>query len=168
MKLLFCIECGAELSKDEGMKYVCANGHPYWNNPRTAAAIFPIKDGKVLLAVRGRQPQRGKYDSIGGFVNPEESIEQAASRELLEETGLTASKFDYIGSVGNTYEENVYACDSLFVITEWTGDMAAADDVASLEWVEPAVIASDAFAWPAHRDVPSLLQAYIDNHGPTT
>jgi 8-oxo-dGTP diphosphatase len=69
---------------------------PYtYQYPRPAVTvdnlIFKKSDGKrqILLIQRGIEPFKGMWALPGGFVGIDEPLEEAASRELEEETGLT-------------------------------------------------------------------------------
>jgi len=52
--------------------------------------IFTLREGslQVLLVKRGVPPFEGQYSIPGGFIRGDESLEEAALRELYEETGV--------------------------------------------------------------------------------
>ena len=60
--------------------------HPQRPQLAVSAAIF--RDGRVLLVRRARSPAKGFYSLPGGRVEFGESLHQALSREVDEETGL--------------------------------------------------------------------------------
>jgi ADP-ribose pyrophosphatase YjhB (NUDIX family) len=57
-------------------------------HPQLAVSAAIFRDGKVLLVRRARSPAKGFYSLPGGRVEFGESLHQALSREVDEETGL--------------------------------------------------------------------------------
>ncbi len=64
--------------------------------------IFTIRDGqlKLLLIRRAGEPYRGKWALPGGFVEMDEDLEQAARRELEEETGVSGVYLEQLYTFG--------------------------------------------------------------------
>lgn len=91
-----CSYCGTSYVADSPWPRVCANcGETTWLNPLPVALVMmPVigVDGRTgLLTVRrGIEPQTGLLGLPGGFIEEGESWQQAAVRELWEETGLRA------------------------------------------------------------------------------
>ena len=56
-----------------------------------------IKDGKLLLVRRASRRGRGNWQIPGGFVEPDETMEQAVVREVAEESGVTAEVVGVLG-----------------------------------------------------------------------
>ena len=82
----------------EGRKYI-SNLDALGNVRETfkvSVALYAVKDNQILLQKRLRHPFFGDITSVAGKVLPGEKVEEAASRKLLEETGLRA-KFKLIG-----------------------------------------------------------------------
>lgn len=72
-----------------GQRLVCpACGHVVYDDPKVAAICIVERDLKVLMVKRGNQPGVGLWSMPGGYVDRGEVVEEAAVREVLEETGL--------------------------------------------------------------------------------
>lgn len=96
----FCTRCGTPIINrlTQVAPFLCEEGHETWISPRpVASAVLRVGDCVVLVR-RGIEPQKGKWCLPGGFVNPGESAQAAAGRELWEETGiaLLMERFHYI------------------------------------------------------------------------
>nr|WP_051567975.1 NUDIX domain-containing protein [Draconibacterium orientale] len=89
--LKYCPKCGsAELHKsgDRSLKCADCGFHFFINSSAAVAALVTDESGKLMLVTRGVEPNYGKLDLPGGFIDPLESAEDAVRRELKEELGL--------------------------------------------------------------------------------
>ena len=88
----FCARCGHPTDTAEaGWKRVCSSCHAE-HFPRTdpVAIMLAVKDNKCLLGRQASWPA-GFWSCLAGFVEPGETVEQAAARELEEEAGIIAN-----------------------------------------------------------------------------
>jgi 8-oxo-dGTP diphosphatase len=71
---------------------------------RTATAIIPYPQNKILLIKRSTPPFVGYWALPGGRVDPGETVEQTIVREVKEETGLDVT---VVSKVGEYHEQGV-------------------------------------------------------------
>lgn len=146
MILRYCIECGNRYTKHTNTEYFCSNGHTYYNNPRATVVVALFdKAGKVLVSKRAIEPNKGKYDLPGGFVEYGETVFEAAKREMHEETTLIIDDVAIIGQFTFEYTPNVSVADIIVVTKKCSGTATPQDDVASLSWQDLSFIDSNNF-----------------------
>ena len=64
---------------------------------KTSTAIIPFPEDKILLVKRNTVPFKGYWALPGGRMDPDETMEQTAVREVKEETGLDVKVLRRIG-----------------------------------------------------------------------
>jgi NAD+ diphosphatase len=97
----FCGSCGTPtLAAKGGHVLVCTNpACRHEQFPRLDPAIIVlISDGSRALLGRQAAWPVGRYSTIAGFVEPGESLEDAVTREVLEETGVEVDSIEYHSS----------------------------------------------------------------------
>jgi ADP-ribose pyrophosphatase len=114
----------------------------YPPRPWVGVGVIIVRDGRVLLVQRGRQPGRGLWALPGGMVDLGETMRQAAAREALEETGLRVEVGDvYWVADGIVRDETgrVEYHNAIvdFLATAPDGEPAGADDAMDVRWVGP-------------------------------
>jgi len=153
--LKFCPKCGSpqfNIAGERSLKCGSCGFHYYINASAAVAALVTDGNGRLMLVTRGIEPNYGKLDLPGGFVDHSESVEDAMERELFEELGMKVKSMKYISSAPNEYifsGFSVFTIDMAFeVIPESTDNLKPMDDI-----LEFAFYAENEFDY---NDIPAL------------
>lgn len=112
-------------------------------HPRAAltvdCVVFGVdeEDLKVLLVERGLPPFQGSWALPGGFVRVDETLEEAAARELEEETGVVAPTLEQLhafGAVGRDPRERVVTVAYFTLVKLSDHRVRAATDARDARW----------------------------------
>lgn len=152
----FCPGCGSEsLQADSAKSWRCsACGFRYFHNVAVAVALLLRVGGDLLFARRARDPGAGLLDFPGGFVDPDETLEQAMVRELVEELGLevepAALRYAFSGCNRYPFANVTYLTSDVFFLLELPErpPLRCADDVAEAQWHPLAKIPWEQLAFP--------------------
>lgn len=114
----------------------------YPERPFLAASVAVFRDGRVLLARRLGGAGAGQYSLPGGMVECGERLEDAALRELAEETGITAriaGLADVVEIIGRDDDGRVRSHAAVVVYAaRWlAGEGVETDEADDLRWVDP-------------------------------
>jgi ADP-ribose pyrophosphatase YjhB (NUDIX family) len=141
----FCPICGGSLVSQELNREnvpVCQNsscGFIFWQNSKPCASVLiPDNQGRILMTVRAKEPDKGKLDLPGGFLQLGEHPDEGAKREIKEELGVEIEIDDYVGLVIDRYGQDGEFTLNIGVVAKITkGTPQAADDAAAIEWLDP-------------------------------
>jgi 8-oxo-dGTP diphosphatase len=151
-----CIRCGQPLrrTRDTPPHLACPRcRYLIFDYPRACAGTIVLKGDRVLVLRRKHLPKRGYLDIPGGFMEAGESFEQAARRELREETGLMVGRATFLGMWWDKYflrGFGSFPTMNFYYLARWrSGEPVAADDAASAEWIRLADLGRhrSRFAW---------------------
>ncbi|HSX36617.1 MAG TPA: 8-oxo-dGTP diphosphatase [Patescibacteria group bacterium] len=90
--------------------------------------LFLVRKGEILLALKKRGFGQGKWNGVGGKVEPGETLEQAAVRECQEEIGVTPQQFELVAINDFLYPDkdiqgHVYIC------SKWQGEPVETEEM---------------------------------------
>jgi 8-oxo-dGTP diphosphatase len=97
---LFCHYCGTSYDDSKAWPRQCNTCNNFvWQNPKPVVVALTAVNNGLLLVKRNIQPGYGEWALPGGFMDMNESWQEACARELLEETGVEvdANKIDLSG-----------------------------------------------------------------------
>ena len=107
----FCGRCGSATKEtDGGMAVTCLTTNcSVKHYPKIdPAVIVLVSDGKEHVALaRGKRHKNNMFSCFAGFLELGESLEQAITREIQEESGLNVSDIRYFGSQSWPYPSSV-------------------------------------------------------------
>lgn len=158
--MAYCVRCGHALAErlvGHQPRPVCpACGLVVFADPKLAVAVLIEREGRMLMGRRSRRSASpGKWSFPAGYVDRGERVEDAAVREVREETGLDVRLDGLLGLYSASGDPVVLA---VYVATPVGGTLAPADDLTELAFFpfddppEPAfahdpLIIADWLAW---------------------
>lgn len=150
----FCPADGARLgeARASGGTTCPECGRSWYRNsaPTVGAAI--VRDGKALVTVRGIEPEKGKVDVPGGFLEVGEHPVDGLRREIQEELGVEAEiEENPVLLATHTYGEEGNWVLAIGFKVRITGEPHPADDVAELRWIPAGEVDELDFAWEHDR-----------------
>jgi 8-oxo-dGTP diphosphatase len=108
----YCTECGSRLVSKLAFgrtRQVCPKcGHVHFEDPKVAVGVVVEKDGMIVLGRRNHEPQIGRWCFPSGYIDAGEAPEDAAIREVEEETGLIVQIDRLLGVYSSPGERTLF------------------------------------------------------------
>ena len=131
----------------------------YPPRPILAASLAVFRDGKVLIASRTAPPAQALFSLPGGVVEIGETLQDAASREVMEEVGVAAEIVGFVDHAEVIQRDSDGRIKRHFVITCFAGRWISGEGHTSAEagavlWVDPDAMGSI----PTTKGLPTTLR----------
>lgn len=156
MAAAFCPECGTKLEQSEAFgktRAVCPNcGHVHFEDPKVAVGVIVELNGGIVLGKRAHEPKLGCWSFPSGFVDSGEVLEDAARREVMEETGLEVRIDSLLGAYSLAGDRVVFIA--------YAGTAVGGELVAGEECFEVATFPPDALPELAFPNDGPILEAW--------
>ena len=143
----YCPRCGQALEEREAfgrLRPVCPDcGHVVFRGPKVAAGALVAQAGSILLNQRDIDPGIGKWGLPAGFVDLGERVEDAAIREVKEETGLDVCLEGLLG-VYSDVERGVVLV--VYCASVCGGELIVGHETRAVDFFTPDALPELAFA----------------------
>ncbi len=136
----FCPKCGSKqfyASGERSMKCEKCKFEYFFNTASAVTAIILNDENHIMLTRRAFEPEKGMLDLPGGFVEPEETAQDAIKRELKEELNAQIAKLNFFDCFPNRYEYSglaIHTLDITFIVRLESYELKAMDDVESFSF----------------------------------
>jgi 8-oxo-dGTP diphosphatase len=117
----------------------------YPDRPFVAVGAIVVKDGRVLLARRGKEPSRGLWSVPGGAVRLGEELKAATKREVREELGIEVELTDVVEVLERVTRDAEGRIQYHYVIVDFLGRWTGGEPTTSAEALEVRWIAPEDF-----------------------
>ena len=130
-------------------------GRSWYRNSALAVGAVILEGDRALLAVRAREPEKGRLDLPGGFLEVGEHPVTGLVREVREELGIEVEVFEPpILMATHTYgTDGQYVLAIGFRARIVEGEPDPTDDVAEIRWVSAEELDSADFTWEHDREM---------------
>lgn len=99
--------------------------------PKICSLVFMIEGDNILLAMKKRGFGAGKWNGVGGKVEPGETIEQSMIREAEEEIGVTPLEYTYVGYLEFDFPGGITDMRGhVYICTAWDGEPVETEEMA--------------------------------------
>lgn len=118
-----------------------------FENSKVSTAAIIIKDQKLLVAKRVREPFKGKWDFLGGFIEKGETPEEGHKREIKEELGVDC-EVTFLGAFPGKafYKDYVFPVLGHAYLTDLKGEIKLnKNENSKLAWVPISKLKTIAF-----------------------
>ncbi len=127
-------------------------------SPIPAVIAVVVHEGETLLVRRANPPDAGLWGFPGGKIEFGETVRAAATRELLEETGVRAEPQDIITTLDILVPESSGAPHQHYILIAvqcgWiSGEPSAGDDALEVRWFPVAELDPSKLPMSADVDV---------------
>ena len=125
----------------------------WYRNSAPAVGAVIVENGRALITVRAREPEKGRLDLPGGFLGVGEHPVDGLAREVGEELGVEIEVLEPpILLATHTYgPDGQYVLAIGFRARIVAGEPDPTDDVAAIRWVSAEEVDSADFAWEHDR-----------------
>ena len=151
----FCAYCGGELVykawEGQTRPFCESCDRAIYENPVPASCLVVVDSrDRVALVKRSVPPRKGHWCLPGGFMELGEGPEEAALRELREETGLTGRIERLLGVMSTPNAQYHTVLMIAYLVREFSGSLLPGDDASAAAWFSQPDLPEIAFTSHSH------------------